>query len=46
LAETIEKAEAVIWIWQFNGAAAGLLDAGMVIRQLGLAHKTEQARTR
>jgi hypothetical protein len=33
---TIERVESVIWDWQFTGAAAGLLDAGMVIRQLKL----------
>ena len=33
---TIEHSESVIWCWQFTGAAAGLLDAGMVIRQLRL----------
>jgi hypothetical protein len=39
---TVEKAEDVIWIWQFEHAAVGLLDAGVVIRQLGLANKTVQ----
>jgi hypothetical protein len=42
LALTIEQVESVIWGWQFAGAAADLLDAGMVIRQLGLANRTEQ----
>jgi hypothetical protein len=37
----IERVESVIWVWQFEGAAAGLLDAGMVIRQLGLGRKGE-----
>jgi hypothetical protein len=46
LADAIEEVESVIWIWQFNGAAAGLLDAGMVIRQLGIGRKVEQACTR
>jgi hypothetical protein len=46
LLATIERAEDVIWVWQFNGAAAGLLDAGTVIRQLGLGRKIEQAGTR
>ena len=36
LLEVLERAEDVIWIWQFQHAAAGLLDAGMVIRQLRL----------
>jgi hypothetical protein len=36
LLETIERVELVIWCWQFTGAAAGLLDAGLVIRQLHL----------
>jgi hypothetical protein len=45
LAETVERAETVIWIWQFDGAAAGLLDADLVIRQLGIGRKTERART-
>jgi hypothetical protein len=36
LASTIERVESVIWDWQFMHAAAGLLDAGMVIRQLRL----------
>jgi DNA-packaging protein gp3 len=34
LSETIERVESVIWSWQFDHAAAGLLDAAMVIRQL------------
>jgi DNA-packaging protein gp3 len=46
LLPTIEHAEDVIWIWEFNGAAAGLLDEGMVIRQLGIGRKVEQAGTR
>jgi hypothetical protein len=36
LALAIDHVEAVIWGWQFAGAAAGLLDADLVIRQLGL----------
>jgi hypothetical protein len=39
---TIERVESVIWIWQFEGAAAGLLDEGMVIRQLGIGRKVNQ----
>jgi hypothetical protein len=46
LAETVERAESVIWCWQFGGAAAGLLDADLVIRQLGIGRKVEQGRTR
>jgi hypothetical protein len=41
LALTIEHVESVIFSWNFGGAAAGLLDAGIVARQLGLARKTE-----
>jgi hypothetical protein len=41
LASTIERVESVIWDWQFTHAAAGLLDAGMVIRQLAIGRKTE-----
>jgi hypothetical protein len=37
LAEIIEKVEAVIWEQKFTGAAAGLFDAGIVARELGLA---------
>jgi hypothetical protein len=43
LAPTIEHVESVLWDWNFGGAAAGLLDAGMIMRQLGLARKTEVA---
>ena len=39
---TIEKVESVIWVWNFNGAAAGLLDAGIVLRQLGRERKAER----
>jgi hypothetical protein len=46
LADAIEEVESVIYDWQFTGAAAGLLDAGMVIRQLGIGRKVEQAGTR
>src|SRR5262245_44845442 len=46
LAEAVERAESVIWCWQFDGAAAGLLDAGLVIRQLGIGRKAKQAPTR
>jgi hypothetical protein len=45
LAAAVERAESVIWCWQFGGAAAGLLDVNLVIRQLGIGRKTEQART-
>lgn len=41
LALTIEHVESVIFGWNFGGAAAGLLDAGIVARQLGLTRKTE-----
>lgn len=42
LGPTVEKVESVVWCWQFSHAAAGLLDAGLVIRQLGLANRTVQ----
>jgi DNA-packaging protein gp3 len=44
LAETIERVEAVIYGWQFSGAAAGLLDAGLVIRQLGIGRKAGETK--
>jgi hypothetical protein len=46
LEPTVEKVESVIWCWQFSHAAAGLLDAGLVIRQLGIGRKAEQERSR
>jgi DNA-packaging protein gp3 len=42
LLPTIEHAEDIVWIWQFNGAAAGLLDEWLVIRQLGIGRKVER----
>ena len=41
LLPTIEHAEDIVWIWQFNGAAAGLLDEWTVIRQLGIGGKAQ-----
>jgi hypothetical protein len=41
LLPTIEHAEDIVWIWQFDGAAAGLLDENMVIRQLGIGRKAK-----
>jgi DNA-packaging protein gp3 len=46
LAATVERAESIIWSWQFNSAAAGLLNGDLVIRQLGLGRKIKQAQTR
>ena len=46
LARTIEDVESVIWEWKFAGAAAGLLDASIVARELGLADRAEQGRAR
>jgi hypothetical protein len=40
LARNIERAESVIWCWQFEGAAAGLLDEKMVIAQLRPGRET------
>jgi hypothetical protein len=37
----IERAEAVIYTWKFEGAAANLLNANLVARELGLADKAE-----
>jgi hypothetical protein len=39
LALTIEHAESVVWCWNFDGAAANLIDANLVIRQLGLGRE-------
>lgn len=36
-----EKIENVIWVNKFEGAAAGLLNATMIIRDLGLKESTE-----
>lgn len=39
LAEAIEKVETVVWVWKFEGAAAGLLNANIIARELGLGDK-------
>jgi hypothetical protein len=39
----IDHAESIIWSWNFEGAAAGLLDPGIVLRQLGMDRKAEAA---
>lgn len=41
LAEVLEWAEKVIWSQKFGAAAAGLLNANIISRELGLADKTE-----
>jgi hypothetical protein len=38
---TISHAEAVVYGWQFSGAAVGIFDVGLVINQLGLGRKTD-----
>lgn len=40
-AEALEKIDQVIYTQKFEGAAAGLLNATMITRDLGLAEKTE-----
>jgi DNA-packaging protein gp3 len=46
LADALEEVASVIYTWQFTGAAAGLLDEKMVIAQLRIGRKVEQAGTR
>jgi hypothetical protein len=41
LRDVMEWAEDVIWQQKFSGAAAGLLNAAIVARELGLADKSE-----
>src|SRR5262245_33472693 len=41
LLETIERVDSVIYTWKFDGAAAGLLNANLIARELGLADKQE-----
>ncbi len=41
LVPTITDVEAVIYSWKFAGAAAGLLNANIIARELGLADKQE-----
>jgi hypothetical protein len=41
LLPAIERAESVIYTQKFTGAAANLLNANLVARELGLADKTE-----
>ena len=41
LADVIERIEAVIYEQKFTGAAAGLLNHGIIARELGLADKQE-----
>lgn len=41
LAEVLEWAEQIIWGQKFGAAAAGLLNANIISRELGLADKTE-----
>lgn len=43
LSEVLEWAEQVIWGQKFGAAAAGLLNANIISRELGLADKTEMA---
>lgn len=41
LAEACEKIDAVVYSQKFEGAAAGIFNAGIISRDLGLAEKTE-----
>ena len=41
LKDAVERVEAVIWEQKFSGAAGGLLDGGIIARELGLADKKE-----
>lgn len=41
LVEVMAKIEATIFQWKFEGAAAGLLNAAIIARELGLADKRE-----
>lgn len=41
LADIQWKIEALIFTWKFEGAAAGMLNAGIISRELGLAEKRE-----
>lgn len=41
LREVMEWAEAVIYVWKFEGAAAGQLNPAIIARDLGLADKSE-----
>ena len=41
LVEDIERIEAIIYVWKFDGAAAGLLNQAIIARDLGLSEKTE-----
>ncbi len=43
LSEIISQVEAVIWQQKFEGAAAGLLNANIISRELGLAEKREHS---
>lgn len=43
LADVLEWAEKIIWSQKFGAAAAGLLNANIISRELGLADKTEHA---
>jgi hypothetical protein len=41
LLPAIKRAESVIWVQKFTGAAAGMLSESIVARELGLARKAE-----
>lgn len=41
LKEAVDRVESVIWEQKFSGAAADLLNAGIIARELGLADKKE-----
>lgn len=41
LKDVIERVEAVIYTQKFEGAAAGILNASIIARDLGLAEKTD-----
>jgi hypothetical protein len=43
LGPAVERAESVIWDQKFSGAAAGLLNASIISRELGLADRTEMS---
>lgn len=41
----VDRVEAVIWTQKFEGAAADLLNPNVIVRELGLADRSEQAVT-
>jgi hypothetical protein len=41
----ITRIKRIIWCWKFEGAAAGLLQANIISRELGLMEKTDNTTT-